>query len=278
MPNETPATFPGLDYSKYQWRASMREMPGILKKSRFHSTRNFPMMLLRLSARCFFWAFGLFGVSSFSLHGAPPRCLLKLSHVKNEESCLFQRTQRGVVNCHADWSNTKPGLMHNADTELVLEGLERKYQSKQPSGPIKSSKFLTAHFTLCYQHTLHTSPAAKTFCAPHAHPLLPTAMAFVSYGFVLVRVRNGSANQSQSDSVAVGAILLLPPPPLPPPHLLPPAPLGPSPRPSAPLPAAAAVAAEALAAAASVTAAALPRCRAFTHRWASEGSSARWQC
>jgi hypothetical protein len=34
--------------------------------------------------------------------------------------------------------------------------------------------------------TLHT----LTFCAPHAHPLLPTAMAFVSYGFVLVRVRN----------------------------------------------------------------------------------------
>jgi hypothetical protein len=27
-----------------------------------------------------------------------------------------------------------------------------------------------------------------TFCAPHAHPLLPTAMACVSYGFVLVRV------------------------------------------------------------------------------------------
>jgi hypothetical protein len=33
------------------------------------------------------------------------------------------------------------------------------------------------------QHTL-------TFCAPHAHPLPPTSMAFVSYGFVLVRVRS----------------------------------------------------------------------------------------
>jgi hypothetical protein len=31
------------------------------------------------------------------------------------------------------------------------------------------------------QHTL-------TFCAPHAHPLLPTAMAFVPHGFVLVEV------------------------------------------------------------------------------------------
>ena len=30
---------------------------------------------------------------------------------------------------------------------------------------------------------------AASFCAPHAHPLLPTAMAFVSDGFVLVRVR-----------------------------------------------------------------------------------------
>jgi hypothetical protein len=49
------------------------------------------------------------------------------------------------------------------------------------------------------QHT-HTSATRRprlptpprctlTFCAPHAHPLLPTAMAFVSYGFVLVRVR-----------------------------------------------------------------------------------------
>merc|ERR1719329_1519113 len=28
-----------------------------------------------------------------------------------------------------------------------------------------------------------------TFCAPHAHPLLPTAMAFVPYGFVLVQVQ-----------------------------------------------------------------------------------------
>jgi hypothetical protein len=32
------------------------------------------------------------------------------------------------------------------------------------------------------QHTL-------TFCAPHSHPLLSTAITFVSYGFVLVRVR-----------------------------------------------------------------------------------------
>jgi hypothetical protein len=30
---------------------------------------------------------------------------------------------------------------------------------------------------------------ATAFCAPHAHPVLTTAMAFVSYGFVLVRVR-----------------------------------------------------------------------------------------
>jgi hypothetical protein len=28
-----------------------------------------------------------------------------------------------------------------------------------------------------------------TCCAPHAHPLLPTAMAFVPYGFVLVQVQ-----------------------------------------------------------------------------------------
>ena len=28
-----------------------------------------------------------------------------------------------------------------------------------------------------------------TCCAPHAHPLLPTAMAFVPYGFVLVKVQ-----------------------------------------------------------------------------------------
>ena len=51
MPNETPAASPGLDYSKYQWRASMREMPGIKKKSRFHSTRNFPMMLLQRNSQ-----------------------------------------------------------------------------------------------------------------------------------------------------------------------------------------------------------------------------------
>jgi hypothetical protein len=30
---------------------------------------------------------------------------------------------------------------------------------------------------------------ALTFCAPHAHPLLPTAMTFVSYGFCIVQVR-----------------------------------------------------------------------------------------
>jgi hypothetical protein len=45
-----------------------------------------------------------------------------------------------------------------------------------------------------FKHNTHTSatrhphlptPPQKilTFCAPHAHPLLPTAMAFVSYGF-----------------------------------------------------------------------------------------------
>jgi hypothetical protein len=27
--NETPEAFPGLDYLKCQWRASIREMPGI---------------------------------------------------------------------------------------------------------------------------------------------------------------------------------------------------------------------------------------------------------
>jgi hypothetical protein len=38
------------------------------------------------------------------------------------------------------------------------------------------------------QHTL-------TFCAPHAHPLLPTAMAFVSYGLVLVISSKEEANK-----------------------------------------------------------------------------------
>jgi hypothetical protein len=33
------------------------------------------------------------------------------------------------------------------------------------------------------------SELLRTACAPHAHPLLPTVMAFVSYGFVLIRVR-----------------------------------------------------------------------------------------
>jgi hypothetical protein len=49
----------------------------------------------------------------------------------------------------------------------------------------------------------HATPAPATpphhtltCCAPHAHPLLPTAMAFVPYGFVLVQVQVFQKNTS----------------------------------------------------------------------------------
>jgi len=50
--------------------------------------------------------------------------------------------------------------------------------------------FDNTHTSATRRPRLPTPPRCTlTFCAPHAHPLLPTAMAFVSYGFVLVRVR-----------------------------------------------------------------------------------------
>ena len=45
---------------------------------------------------------------------------------------------------------------------------------------------------------------ALTCCTPHAHPLLPTAMAFVPYGFVLVQVQVHSAPTPHTVPRALG--------------------------------------------------------------------------
>jgi hypothetical protein len=59
----------------------------------------------------------------------------------------------------------------------------------------KTTHTYTQHTSATRHPRLPIPPhRALTFCAPHAHPLLSTVMAFVSYGSVLVLVRVRAAN------------------------------------------------------------------------------------
>jgi hypothetical protein len=83
----------------------------------------------------------------------------------------------------------RPGTKQ--DPAIGLWGAYKACLAGDARQPKKVSKTTHTQTPRNTRACLHHSPPQHTitFCAPHAHPLLPTAMAFVSYGFVLVRVR-----------------------------------------------------------------------------------------